>query len=146
MLDETLSGSNMIVVDTFDYNSHLFQLVFDDDKYYLKSEYSPRYISKLIIKPNLWVFFKDGGYEEGVKLLKPVDLNRKKVLAMNFNIDPTIFNILVENNIISYSTAMADLYNLPVSYSRDREYHHNDYKRTKTKEKILTKLKSGIFN
>lgn len=146
MLDETLSGTNMLVVDTFDYNSHLFQLVFDNNKYYLKSEYDPRLITKLIIKPNLWVFFKDGGYEEGTTLLKPVDLNKKKVLAMNFSIDPSIFELLVNNDIISYSKAMADLYNLPVAYSRDVKYHHNDYKRTKTKQLVLNKQKRGIFN
>lgn len=146
MLDETLSGTNMLVVDTFDYNSHLFQLVFDNNKYYLKSEYDSRLITKLIIKPNLWVFFKDGGYEEGTNLLKLGNLNKNKVLAMNFNIDPNIFELLVNNDVISYSKAMADLYNLPIKYSRDGSYHNNDYKRTKTKQLVLSKQKQGIFN
>ena len=65
---------------------------------------------------------------------------------MNFDIDPGIFNILIDNNLISYSKSVADLYDLPVSYSRDILYHSNDYKRTKSKELVLSKMKQGVFN
>lgn len=146
MLDETFSGSRSIVVESFDYNCHWFELVDINDEYYLKYEYDSKLITKLVIKPDLWVIYKDGGYEHGINLLKPINLSQKKVLSMEFHIDPEIFDTLIENKLISYSKAMADLYDLPVEFSRDYLYHHRDYKHSKNKELVLEKWKNGIFN
>jgi len=146
MLDEELRGTNAMIVETFDGNNHVFYFVKYDNKYYLKYEGDSKLITKLIIKPDLWVFYKDGGYEHGVNLLKPVFSTDKKVLAMNYYIDPNIFKNLIDSDMISYSKAMADLYDLPVPYSRDVKFHHNDYKRTNSKELVLSKMRQGIFN
>lgn len=146
MLDNNLIGTNMIVVDTFDYNSHVFGLVLDENKYYLKLEQNSNLIKKLIIKPDIWVFFKDGGYEQGVNLLKPINPLMNKVLAMDFNIDPDIFELLINNKLISYSKAMADLYGFDPKFSSDYFYHSRDYKRSKNKQLVLEKFKRGQFN
>ena len=146
MLNEIIRGSCSIVVETFDYNYHEFELIQKDKKYYLKFQHDPRLITKLVIKPDLWAFYKDGGYEHGVNLLKPINLARGQVLAWDFHIDPEIFDILIENKLISYSKAMADLYNLPVELSRDYLSHRRDYKNSKNKEKVLERWKNGIFN
>lgn len=146
MLDENLKGSKALVVETFDNNCHVFNLVNINEQYYLQYDNDNRIITKLVIKPDLWVFYKDGGYDHGMNLLKPIMKSERKVLAINFYIDPDIFNILIDSNLISYSKAMADLYQLPVSYSRDVKYHHNDYKRTKTKSLVLAKMSKGNFN
>lgn len=146
MLDESLRGTNAIVIETFDNNCHVFHLVNNNDQYYLQYDNDNRIITKLVIKPDIWIFYKDGGYDHGVNMLQPIIKSERKVLAMNFYIDPDIFNILIDSNLISYSKAMADLYELPVSYSRDIKYHHNDYKRTKTKKLVLANLRQGKFN
>lgn len=146
MLDSNFSGTNLIVVETFDYNSHLFYLVKENNHYYLRFENDDRLINNLVIKPDIWVKYKEGGYEHGVVLLKPYLKNVDKVLAMDFTIDPEIFEILIDNGLISYSKAMADLYDLPVKNSRDYRYHTRDYKNKKNKLLVLDKMKHGIFN
>ncbi len=148
MLDLELKGTKKIVVETFDNNFHTFQLVDDADRPYFTLESCPNHIIRLLIKPDLWVYFENGGYEHGVRLLKPLDYRVKKVLAREFLIDPSIFHFLVNHKLISYSKGMADLYQLPIAYSRDIQYHHNDYKRKEQgrKEKVLTKLRTGDFN
>lgn len=148
MLDENLRGSNALVVETFDENNHVFYLVKGPVKLYLQFENDCRYITKLVLKPDLWVFFEDGGYEHGSSLLKPLDPDLKKVLAKNYYIDPSIFHSLVNHKLITYSKAMADLYQLPIVYSFDIKYHHNDYKRQEEgkKEKVLERLRTGKFN
>jgi len=146
MLNEIIRGRGSIVVETFDYNYHEFELIEKDSKYYLKYQNDYKLITKLVIKPDLWVFYKKGGYEHGVNLLKPVSLARKKVLAWDFHIDPEIFDILIENKLITYSKAMADLYDLPVELSRDYFSHRRDYKHSKNKELVLERWKKGMFN
>ena len=146
MLDDILRGTNVIVVETFDHNYHVFSLIKDNQQFFLQLKSNPKLITKLVIKPDLWVFFKEGGYEHGVKLLKPIDQNMKKVLAKDYLIDPDIFDLLIQNNLISYSKAMADLYELPNMFCRDIKYHSNDYKRSKSKELTLMRMKHGIFN
>lgn len=145
MLDENLRGTNALVVETFDDNCHVFHLVEKKDTLFLQLENTTSYINKLIIKPDLWIFF-DEGYEHGTRLLKPLNPNLKKILAKNYYIDPTIFHILINHELISYSKAMADLYDLPVAYSRDIKYHHKDYKNTRNKQQVLQKLRQGHFN
>ena len=146
MIDNELKGSKSIVVQTFDYNCHVFNLISDNNQYYLMYENDSKLITKLIIKPDLWVFYKDGGYDHGIKLLKPLNPFENKVLSMDFSIDPEIFNISINNELISYSKAMADLYQFPIAYSKDIKYHHNDYKRSKNKNLILSNMKQGKFN
>ena len=148
MLDETLRGTNALVVETFDENCHIFYLVEREKKFFLQLENTSNYIKKLIMKPDLWIFFEEDGYEHWTRLLKPLDSSQKNVLAKNYYIDPTIFHTLINYKLISYSKAMADLYDLPIVYSRDIGYHHNDYKRQRNskKEKVLEKLRSGKFN
>lgn len=146
MLDEELSGTNYMIVKTFDNNNHIFNYVEEDGLNYFKIDTDSRLISRIIIKPDLWVFFKDGGYEHGIKLLNSTNNLKTNGLVSNCYIDPNIFNNLVNKGLISYSKAMADLYDLPTIYSRDIKYHQNDYKRTKNKELVLSKMRQGIFN
>lgn len=146
MLDDNLRGTKILLAETFDNNSHIFYLVKNEDTYYLQYENIPKLITKLVIKPDLWAFYKDGGYEHGVHLLKPIITSKNKVLVMNYYIDPGIFHILVNQGLISYSKAMADLYQLPIAYSRDIKYHHADYKRSKNKELVLERMRNGLFN
>ena len=146
MLDESLRSTNTMVVETFDNNCHVFNLISSNNKHYFQYENIKKYIDKIIIKPDLWVFYVNGGYEQGVKLLKPIFKNVKKVLARNFYIDPEIFNTLIKEGLIVYSKAMADLYDLPIEFSKDYSIHTRDYKHSKNKELVLTKLKNGIFN
>lgn len=146
MLDDDLIGTNLLVVQTFDNNNFIFDLIKQDNLYYFKLFNDSRLITRIIIKPDLWIFFKDGGYEHGSTLLKPISNSKNTMLISNCFIDPDIFMILIDNNLISYSKGMADLYDLPVSYSRDIKYHKNDYKRTKNKELVLSKMKDGNFN
>lgn len=146
MLDENLRGTNMLVVDTLDYNAHVFELVSEGDKPYLKYEGDSRLIKRLIIKPDCWLYFANGGYEHGTSLLRPIYSSVKKVLAMDFNIDPNIFDVLIQNGLISYSKAMADLYEFDPTCSKDYNFHRRDYKRKKNKKQVLEKLRSGSFN
>lgn len=146
MLDETLRGTNALVVETFDDNCHVFYLIKRENKLFLQLENTSTYIKKLIIKPDLWIFFEKSGYEHGTRLLRPLNQKEKKILAKNYYIDPGIFPTLVSYELISYSKAMADLYDLPIIYSRDIKYHHNDYKRTGNKQMVLQKLRQGYFN
>ena len=146
MLNEEIRGSRGILVESFDYNCHWFELVDIKDECYLKCEHDSKLITRLVIKPDLLVFYQDGGYEQGVNLLKPINLKEKKVLAMEFHIDPEIFDILIHNKLISYSKAMADLYDLPIELSRDYLAHRRDYKHSKNKELVLEKWKNGVFN
>lgn len=146
MLSEIIRGSSSIVVETLDHNYHEFDLVHENNKYYLKYHHDPRLINKLVIKPDLWVFYENGGYEHGIKLLKPFNLEDEKVLSCEFYIDPEIFDILIENKLITYSKAMADLYDLPVELSRDYLSHRRDYKHSKNKKFVLERWRQGIFN
>lgn len=146
MLDNRFIGTNAIVAETFDDNNHVFYFIRTDDEAYLKYENDIRLISKMILKPNFMVFFVEGGYENGVDLLKPCLFDKSKLLVKEFSIDPRLFHKLINHGLISYSKYVADLYNLPVAYSSDIKYHHNDYKRTKNKEKVMTKFRTGKFN
>lgn len=146
MLNEELRGTKVVLVQTFDNNCHIFSLVKDRDQYYLKYENDSRLIKKMVIKPDFWVFYKDGGYEQGVDLLKPIISQYSKVLSMNYDIDPEIFEILINSRLISYSKAMADLYNFDERYSSDYKYHRRDYKHSKNKQLVLEKQRKGIFN
>lgn len=148
MLDETLRGTNALVVETFDENCHVFYLVEKEKNFFLQLENTSNYIKKLIMKPDFWILFEEDGYEHGTRLLKPLDSSQKKVLAKNYYIDPSIFHCLINHKLIAYSKAMADLYQFPIIYSSDIQYHHNDYKRQEVnkKEKVLEKLRKGIFN
>lgn len=146
MLDENLRGTNALVVETFDENCHVFNLVEKGNAFFLQLENMPIAIQRLIIKPQLLAFFVDEGIEYGSYLLKPLNFYVKKNLARNYYIDPMIFHTLVNYKLISYSKAMADLYELPAAYSRDIKYHHNDYKRTCNKQQVLQKLRQGHFN
>ena len=146
MLDGDFEFTNLVIADTFDGNTHLFYLVKREEKYYLKYERDERLITRLIIKPDAWVYFKDGGYEHGTRLLRPCLKGDTKALVKNFTIDPNIFDILIGNNLVSYSKAMADLYHLPAKFSRDYQYHHRDYKHSKNKNKVLKKMQQGNFN
>ena len=145
MLDAGLKGSNLVAVSTFDSGKHEFHLIKDDTKYCFKYDGSPKLISKLVIKPDLWVLFRDGGYEQGINFLSREN-NCKRVLASGFDIDPDIFELLVTYDLISYSKGMADLYDLPIIHSRDFLNHCNDYKRSKNKDLVLEKMRNGIFN
>lgn len=146
MLDENLRGTNMLVVDTFDYNAHVFELILQGEKLYLKFESDSRLIKRLVIKPDCWVYFQNGGYEQGVNLFRPLNPALNKILAMDFSIDPDIFQTLIDNGLISYSKAMADLYDLDPIFSSDYSYHTRDYKRKNNRSKVLEKLKNGNFN
>ncbi len=144
MLDNELRSTQSIIIETNDYNNHVFSLVQKDEQSYLRYEQSEIFINLLVIKPNIKIFFEDGNYEDG-KNFFPSYLSNK-VLVTNIFIDPDIFLKLIADRMISYSKAMADLYSLPVDYSFDIRYHRQDYKRSKNKEKVLTKLKTGHFN
>lgn len=146
MLDEGLTGSSVILVETFDHNNHIFYAVRLDNQLLLKHEGTDSLISKLIIKPDLWAIFTDGTYKQGIELLKPCHSSEKKVLAKNYYIDPEVFGDLVDNNTISYSKGMADLYDFPIEYASDVEFHKRDYKHHKTKELTLNKMRNGQFN
>lgn len=146
MLDENFRGTDVVVAQTFDDNCHVFSLVRGSNKYYLLYENDSRLIKKLVIKPDLWVFYMEGGYEHGVKLLKPLNPTESKILTKNFIIDPDIFELLINNGLISYSKAMADLYDFDEKYSSDYKYHKRDYKNSKNKEKVLEKMRQGVFN
>lgn len=146
MLDNNFKGTNAIVVETFDDNNHVFYFITSGDEAYLRYENDIKLIKRLIIKPNFIVFYVDDSFEYGVDLLKPCLPKENKILVKEFSIDPNIFHNLIKHNLISYSKGMADLYNLPVVYSSDIKYHHNDYKRTGNKEKVLSKFREGNFN
>lgn len=146
MLDNDFRGTNTVVAETFDNNNHIFYFINVGDEAYLRYENDIRLIRKMIIRPNFLTFFVDGGYEYGTSLLKPCFSTKNSILVKEFSIDPNIFHKLINYNLISYSKCMADLYNLPIIYSADIKYHHNDYKRSKNKEKVITKLKNGKFN
>jgi len=146
MLDESFRGTGVVVVETFDNNCHVFSLISTNNNYYLQYENNPMLIKKLIIKPDLWVFYMEGGYDQGIKLIKPLNQIENKVSAMNFMIDPDIFELLINKGLISYSKAMADLYNFDEVYSSDYKYHKRDYKNSKNKEKVLEKMRQGVFN
>lgn len=146
MLDNELCGTDSIVVETQDLNNHVIKLVRSYDRLYLKLENEDRLIRKLVIKPNMWLYFLDGSYDTSINLIKPCHSNLERALAFEFSIDPLIFNELIDNDLISYSKGVADLYDLPPVYARDIKYHHRDYKWSRNKEKVLKKLRSGNFN
>ncbi len=146
MLDKELQGTESIIVETVDHNNHVFYLVWKENQYYLQYEQNTSLINLLVLKPNMDIYFENGNVENGKNFLKPCLPNQSKILATNFDIDPDIFHQLIHCRLISYSKAMADLYSLPVAYSFDIKDHHNDYKRTKNKEKVLAKLRAGQFN
>lgn len=144
MFDESLSNYNMIVVETFNEKAYAFNIIKSGEDYYLQFDNMIKSIKKLIIKPDFWVFFEDGTYTSFRAILK--SQKQESTLAKEYYIDPAIFKKLVSRGIITYTFGMADLYNFPRQYARDYEYHKSDYKRTKTKEKVLTKLRNGEFN
>lgn len=146
MLDNNFRGTNAIIAETFDDNNHVFYFINSSGEAYLRYENDIKLIKRLIIRPNFLVFYIDGSFEYGADLLKPCFSKDYKVLVKDFSIDPDIFHKLIKYNLISYSKGMADLYDLPSVFSSDIKYHHNDYKRSKTKEKVLLKQKEGKFN
>lgn len=146
MLDNELYGTGVIIVETQDLNSHIIKLVRQSDKLYLKLENEDRFIRKMVIKPNIWFYFADGSFDTGINIIKPCYNNLERVLAIDFSIDPFIFNRLIDSDLISYSKGVSDLYDLSPAYARDIKYHHRDYKWSRNKEKVLRKLRSGNFN
>lgn len=144
MLDETLSNEGMIYALTYDEKVISFSVVKYDDAYYLKMDKNPNLVRRLVIRPNFWVFFCEGNYMDCRSITRTQD--SKGSLVKEFYIDPVIFPKLVKSQTITYSAGMADLYDLPREKARDAQFHKNDYKRTDSKEKVLTKLKNGIFN
>lgn len=147
MLDNNLKGSNKIVVETFGGNSYTFSFINENNNMFIKCNADPRFIKRIIIKPDLWIYFNDGGYEHGVKFFQSC-YNDSRPLVKKVDIDTNIFNKLVAYKLISYSKGMADLYDFPIAYASDIKYHHNDYKRVGEiqKTRVLNKLKSGNFN
>src|SRR5574344_681659 len=144
MLDESLNKYNMIVVETFDEAVYAFDVIKEEDSYYLKFDSIQKKIRRLVIKPDFWLFFEDNIYTTFKTILR--NQRKESTLVKEFYIDPAIFKELVSRGIITYTVGMADLYGFPREYARDYKYHKADYKRTDSKEKVLTKLKNGQFN
>lgn len=146
MLDVELKETKSIIVETEDFNNHVFTMVEEDGQFYLQHEQYPMLINQIVLKPNMKVYFQDGSIEDGKRLLKSYLPDHSGVLATNFSIDPDIFKKLITYRLISYSKTMAELYQLPIEHSNDISYHTRDYKRSKNQEKILSKLREGNFN
>lgn len=144
MFDDSLKDKNMIIIETFNDDAYVFDIIKINDEYFLTFNNMKQKIKKLVIRPNFWIFFEDGSYDDFKYILKSI--KQELTLIKNYYIDPTIFQKLVMDDVITYTIGVADMYDLPKKYAKDYEYHHNDYSRKDSKEKVLTKLKNGIFN
>lgn len=140
--------NNTIVVKTFNDHNYLFYYIKYGSENYIRYENDTKLIKRIVLKPNLLIYYVDGSYKTGVELFKIDNYNDNSGLVSDCIIDSDIFYDLIEHGLISYSKLVADLYNFPVAYSYDVKHHHNDYKRTDClqRQKILSKLKSGNFN
>lgn len=139
---------NTIVVKTFNDHNYLFYYIKYGSENYIRYENDTKLIKRIVLKPNLLIYYADGSYKTGVELFNIDNYNDNSGLVSDCIIDSDIFYDLIKHGLISYSKLVADLYNLPVAYSYDVKYHHNDYKRTDClqRQKILSRLKSGNFN
>lgn len=140
--------NNTIVVKTFNDHNYLFYYIKYGSENYIRYENDTKLIKRIVLKPNLLIYYVDGSYKTGVELFNIDNYNDNSGLVSDCIIDSDIFYDLIEHGLISYSKLVADLYNLPVTYSYDVKHHHNDYKRTDClqRQKILSRLKSGNFN
>lgn len=137
MLDETLRGTKAIVVETEDLNCSIFHLLRIDSKYYLVFENDSKLIYHLRLKPNFLVYYLQGDYQEAIEIIKPLFSNFKRVKVTQCYIDPSIFDVLVNEKLISYSKATSSLFNLPINKSLNNFYYYNKCKRKCNKNKIL---------
>lgn len=144
MLDESLKGKNIIIIETFDEEAYVFDVIEKGNRYFLKLDIFEKLIQQLVIKPNFLVSSEDGFHYDLKEILKK--RGEEPTYIKNCYIDPTLLQKLAEKYVITYTIGTADMYDLPHEYAKDYEYHYNDYSRKNSKEKVLTKLKSGIFN
>jgi len=100
-------------------------------------------ITKLIIKPNFEIIHEDGisNYRELTNQYKDA-----KNLIGSYCMTKELNEYLIEENLISYSTDMAYLYDLNPSYARDANEQSRAFKYQKSNSKRLAKQKQGIFN
>lgn len=102
-------------------------------------------ITKLYLKPRFEL-------EAGEAMFTLSSEKKNEELIKEFICDDNIFCYLYDNNMISFSTDMAYLYDLPVKEGVDFEKKHRNmnsgtpYKWANKKGQILTKQKSGNFN
>lgn len=146
MLDKELSNHGVIYAETFDSKVITFELVMIDNEYYLKMDKYPDIVKRLVLRPNFWAIFYEGNYIDCRSYTKIKNPSTKGSLVKEYYIDPVLFPKLVKSGALMYTTAMADLYDLPREYARDIEYHKNDYKNTHSKQKVLSRWKDGQFN
>ena len=102
-------------------------------------------ITKLYLKPRFEV-------ETDEAIFKLSSEKKNEELIKEFVYDENIFGYLYQNGMITFSTDMAYLYDLPVKEGFDFERkHQNDnsgtpYKWASKKGPVLTRQKSGNFN
>lgn len=137
MLDERLIGSNMIECVAIDGTKYHY--LYDSENLTLYCIENNQILFKIDLKPNLEYFNENNKH-------KYFSNGKDKSLISQINIDPDIYDKLVNEGIIRYSSLSADLYDLPKEKAFDAKYHKRDYKNKKNKSLVLQRYHNGIFN
>lgn len=131
------------------YNNETYEfIVKNNGLIYSKQIENNKPINKLLIKPNFWVYFEDGGYTSCDTLARQNGTkNNNNHLIKRLKITKDLLDYLVLTNLIFYSTDMAYLYGLNSNYAYDKNKKTRAFKKLKRKKKpILEQQKQGKFN
>lgn len=97
-------------------------------------------INRLLIKPRFKIYARDKDF------IEPTPVGRIDGLIKDFDIENELFKYLKEENMISYSTDMAYLYNFKDKDGYDKIHKGRAFKRVMKKGPILTDWKKGEYN
>lgn len=137
MFSEEYLKTGIFVAKAFD--ETIYQFIYNRETKQFYSCDNKKIIRRLVLKPNPWIYYEDGQFEIFATC-------RRKSIIQDYIIDPDVFYDLVSCGKIVYSKMVADMYDLPIEYAYDKEYHTRDYKHSKNKMLVLNNLRNGNFN
>lgn len=118
MLNNSLKDTSLLILFDFNMIPYIFELKKDqeNDEFYLYSESLHLDVKKIFLQPNCLMQLKD---TEQVIHFGNQDELTKSTMISNIYIDPTIFETLVESDLLAYPMTFASMYHLPEESSCD---------------------------
>lgn len=149
ILEENIIGQFFAI--TFDDQVYNF-IVTDQLSLYCPQIGEERLIESLAIKPNFEIRLKKGSLRYAVDLAKRhrgdsyYEDGKNLPYVAKYIIPEHLVDVLVANEVISYSTDMAYLYGLNPDYAYDFYFQTRAFKHVPDKSNILVKQKKGQYN
>ncbi len=118
MLNNSLKGTSTLILFDFNIIPYMFELKkdLDNDEFYLHSESLQLDVKKIFLQPDCLMQLKD---TEEVIHFGNCDSLTNSTMVSSIYIDPTIFSILIEKDLLAYPIAYASMYHLPEESAHD---------------------------